>query len=71
MEKEHEIGFVSVDAKGNDKTWSMTPSEMYERYNENGDLPALNDSINGCVFAGVHLYFETFSDMIYTFFGEQ
>jgi hypothetical protein len=68
---ENKIEFISLNVDGEQREWHMTPSEMYEEYNGECDLPSLNDTIVSCVFAGVHLYFETFSDMVYTFFGEQ
>lgn len=66
------IGFISINVNGEQTEYSMTPSEMYEEYqNEDNDLPELNDTILSCVFGGVYLYFETFSDMVLTFFGEK
>ena len=68
---EHKIEFISLNVDGVQREWHMTPSEMYEEYNGKCDLPSLDDTIVSCVFAGTRLYFETFSDMICTFFGEQ
>ncbi len=68
------LDFISINKDGERVEWHMTISEMYKRYQGNnnlgdGTLPALSDTILACVFAGVHLYFKTFSDMADTFYG--
>ena len=68
---EHKIEFISINCNGEEREWHMTPTEMYEEYNGECDLPDLGDTIVSCVFAGTRLYFETFSEMVYAFFGEQ
>lgn len=65
------IHFISINVEGEEVEWHMTPTEMYEEYYGECDLPDLGDPIVSCTFAGTILYFETFSDMVYTFFGEQ
>ena len=68
---EHKIEFISIHCNGEEREWHITPTEMCEEYNGECDLPDLGDTIVSCVFAGTRLYFETFSEMVYTFLGEQ
>lgn len=67
---ESKIHFMSINVDGEQREWCMTPSEMHEEFNGECDLPSLDDTILSCVFGGVILYFETFSDMVQVFFGE-
>ena len=68
---ENKIRFISLNVDGEQREWDLTPSELNEEYHGECALPSLNDTIVSCVFAGVHLYFETLSDLVYTFLGEQ
>ena len=68
---EHMIEFISINCDGKEREWHLTPTELYDEYSDGCDLPDLGDTILSCVFAGVHLYFETFSEIVNTFLGWQ
>ena len=64
------IEFISLNADGEQRTWSMTPEELLNEWHGEADLPDLSDTIVSCVFDGTVLYFETFSELMYVFTGE-
>lgn len=64
------IEFISINCNGEEREFHLTPDELYEEFNGECDLPDLGDTIVSCVFAGTHLYFETFSELMYVFTGE-
>ena len=65
----HEITFISINCEGEEREFSYTPDNLMDEYYGECDLPDLEDTIVSCIFAGVHLYFETFSELVRTFLG--
>lgn len=66
---EHLIRFISINADGVERDFMMTPSQLIEEFEGKCDLPSLNDTIVSCVYADTHLYFKTFSELMYVFTG--
>lgn len=66
----NKIEFISYNVDGEQREWHLTPDELMNEFHGESVLPSLDDPIVSCVFAGVHLYFETFSELMYTFTGE-
>lgn len=66
---EHKITFISINCDGEEREFSYTPDGLMDEYDNGGDLPDLYDTIVSCIFAGTHLYFETFGEMLGTFIG--
>ncbi len=67
---EHKIEFISVNVDGEQREWHLTPDDLCEEFHGECDLPSLDDTIVSCVFAGVMLYFENFSELMSVFTGE-
>jgi len=68
---DQKIEFISINVDGIERNWSITPDELIDKYKSSEyDLPSLEDTIVSCVFAGTILYFENFSQLLYTFTGE-
>ena len=68
---DQKIEFISINVDGIERNWSITPEELIEKYKSSEyDLPSLEDTIVSCAFAGTILYFENFSQLLYTFTGE-
>lgn len=65
----HEITFISINCDGEDRWNCYTPEGLMDEYYGECDLPDLEDTIESCIFAGVHLYFETFGELLRTFIG--
>lgn len=66
---EHKITFISINCEGEEREFSFTPDELMDEFYRENDLPDYDDTIVSCIFAGVHLYFENFGELVMTFLG--
>lgn len=67
----HKIEFISINIDGEERDWHLTQDELIKKWkSEECDLPSLDDPIESCIFSGIHLYFENFSQLLYAFIGE-
>ena len=65
--KNYKIVFICINEDGEERRWSMTPSELYKEFFGACDLPNLNDPIDSCTYNGTPLSFDTFSDLLSAF----